>query len=341
MPRVLIIGAGRIAGRHARCLQRIEDLRIAGICDLHEGRARALAARANAPVYTDAARALDAARPDYALILTTRQVREPIINLCLERDVPFLVEKPPCDRISTGERIRAAIERKGILHSVGFMHRWHEALNAASAEIREERMSLIAVRFTAPFATRPVFADYPEPYDVAASGGLVGDQGIHYVDIARYITGSEPETIQAVGINQLLNRSGRVTTCDAACWTLKMRNGVLVHHAHTWCGAEWDCRLEMVTDRSRIAVRMLGNAAEGRLDGKEYRFEGKTDEFELEHRGFLRALERRDMSLVRSPYADALESFRISAAINRIIYGRSPGAGHGKGLKKRSGRIGL
>lgn len=323
MPRVLIIGAGGIAKRHVENLLGIDHLQIAGVCDIDAARACALAQKAGAPAYTDASTALDSTNPDYAVILTPRHVREPLIDLCLEHKVPFLVEKPPCHRLSVGQRIRHKLEKSGLLHSVGFMHRWHEALNAALAELKEERITIITIRFVAPFATAPVLETYPDPYSVERSGGLVGDQGIHYVDIARYITGSEAEAIEAVGTNQLLETSDKVTTCDAACWTMKMRDGVLVSHAHTWCGNGWDCRIELVTDRSRIAVDMFGNSARGMRRGHEYRFDGKTNEFELEHRGFLRALESRDMKLVRSTFADALESFRLAAEINRAVYGRS------------------
>ena len=323
MPKLLIIGAGSIAHRHVANLQRIEDLRIGGVCDISAERADALARKAGVRAFSDVQTALDAVRPDYVAILTPRQVREPLIDLCIAQALPFFVEKPPCDRLSVGRRIEQKIESSRPLHSVGFVHRWHESLNAVLSDLMDERLSLITIRFVAPFATAPVLDKYPDPYLVERSGGLVGDQGIHYIDIARYIARSEVESIQASGRNQRLPRSAQVTTVDAACWTLAMRNGVLVNHAHTWCGEDWDCQLDLVTDRSRIGIAMFRNTAEGVLRGQDYRYKGTTDEFELEHRGFLRALESQDMTMVRSSFADALESFRVACQINHILYGRA------------------
>jgi hypothetical protein len=34
-------------------------------------------------------------------------------------------------------------------------------------------------------------------------------------------------------------------------------------------------------------------------------------------------VEAGDMSIVRSPYADALETFRVTAEVNRLLYGRT------------------
>ena len=49
--RVAIIGAGWIAAEHAATIGRLDDVELAGVCDIDEGRARELAG--GAAVYTD------------------------------------------------------------------------------------------------------------------------------------------------------------------------------------------------------------------------------------------------------------------------------------------------
>lgn len=323
MTKILIIGAGGIAHRHVEHIKQIPGCSIVGVCDLNRERAGKLAAKADAPVFTELEAALAATTPDYAAILTPRQVRESIIDHCIERNLPFLVEKPPCDRLSTGRRIQKKIVTSGILHSVGFMHRWQEAVNQVTTEIAGEKISLISIRFTAPFATAPVFATYPDPYLVERSGGLVGDQGIHAIDLIRYLCQSEVRDIQVTGLNQLLPRSPQVSTCDAVCWNLRLDNGILINHAHTWCGPDWNCQLNLVTDKSRIEVDLYGNTAKGKIRGKDWSFTGIKHEFRLQHEGFIRALSNHDQSLVRSSFADALKTFVTTAKINRQLYGQS------------------
>jgi predicted dehydrogenase len=321
MKRVLIIGAGGIANRHASALSNIEDVKVAGVCDISWERAGSLAQRFGTGAYTEIDDALDRSSPDYVVLLAPREVREPVVGRCAGAGLPIFMEKPPCDRISTGKRILGMIESAGLIHSVGFMHRWNDALNATLSRIAGERLSVINISFQSDFGTSPCYDRYPAPYLVERSGGLVGDQGIHYVDISRYITKSEVGRIQGAGANQLLPRSQDVSTCDVACWTLEMENGTIVSHSHTWCAPGWGCKIELVTDRSVVRVDMFNNTASGTVAGAQFDYSGTLDEFEAEHRGFLSALDKQDMSPVRSPYADALQSFRIAAEINRLIYG--------------------
>lgn len=128
---VLIVGAGGIAGRHVDRLNRIEDVQVVGVCDLDIDRARRLAERCGGSpaTYTDFAQAIGAGGADYLLLTTPRCVRLPVIEACVEAGLPVLMEKPPCHDLETGERIADLLDRSGLLHSVGFMHRWHDGLN--------------------------------------------------------------------------------------------------------------------------------------------------------------------------------------------------------------------
>jgi|LSQX01.1.fsa_nt_gb predicted dehydrogenase len=320
---VLIVGAGGIANRHAGAIARIAGLRLAGVVDIVPERAQALAERSGAHAYRSLEEAL-ASRPDYVTLCTPREYRLPAIAACAAAGVPVLMEKPPCHNLSTGRRIQELLQESGLLHAVGFMHRWHQALHVVLERLAGERLSTIQVSFQSPFATEPVYDTYPAPYLVERSGGLVGDQGIHYVDLCRYIARAEVKRMQVMGLNQVLPRSQHVTTCDVACWFLEMDNGVAVTHTHTWAGPGWACALELVTDRSQVRVDLFANRAAGSLAGQEFTYHGTVDEFELEHRGFLAAVEQQDQRLVRSPYADALESFRVQAELNRLLYGGTP-----------------
>jgi hypothetical protein len=98
---------------------------------------------------------------------------------------------------------------------------------------------------------------------------------------------------------------------------------MMVNHSHTWAAGGWDCRVNIVTDQSDLTIDMFGNRASGTLGGQSYQMTGTTGEFELQHRGFLTALERNDPSVIRSTYADALRSFHVAARINQAVYGQS------------------
>ena len=323
MKRVLIIGAGGIAGRHAEALQDIETVKITGVCDIVRERAETLGRKLRAAVSTDLDDALDRSAPDYVVLCTPREVRLPVIERCAEAGLPVFMEKPPCHNLTTGSRIRHIIESAGLVHAVGFNHRWNDALNEVLRRIEGERIALITIRFLSPFATDPIYDTYPGAYLVERTGGLVGDQGIHYADIARYICRSEVGNITAVGFNHNLPRSEHVSTCDTACWTLEMESGAIVSHAHTWAAAAWGSWITIVTDRSCVTTDMFESNATGILGGEPFEYTGTLSECEAQHRGFLEAVETGDMAAIRSPYADALRSFRVAAEINKLIYGET------------------
>jgi len=321
--RVLIIGAGGIMARHVEALHKIETVKITGICDIVRERAETLGRKLGAAASTDLDDALDRSAPDYVLVCTPREVRLPLIERCARAGLPVFMEKPPCHNLTTGRRIQHVIESAGLVHAVGFNRRWNDPLNEVLRRIEGQTIALVTIRFLSPFATDPVYDTYPGPYLVERSGGLVGDQGIHYVDVARYICRSEVRSITAVGFNHNLPRSQHVSTCDTACWTLEMESGAVVSHAHTWAAPAWGAWITIVTNRSSITTDMLENNATGTLDGKPFDYAGTVSEAEAQHRGFLEAVETGDMTAVRSPYADALNSFRVAAEINQLIYGRT------------------
>ena len=325
MKNVLIVGAGGIAHTHVEAIKRIPEVRIAGVCDIVRERAREFAKThdLDTAVFSEAGEAVRTSAPDYVLLLTPADARLDTVRACADAGVPVFMEKPPCSGTAEGEEMLRVIESAGLIHGVGFMSRYNEILNRVLSKIRSERLSMIAVTFLAPFADPTIVAKYPYPFLVERSGGIVGDQGIHYVDVCRYIAQSEVKALRAVGVNQSLPRSDRVTTCDAACWWLEMANGVLASHSHTWSANEWECRINLVTDKSDVVVDMFRNTAAGKLSGRDFSFSGSAEDpqgFERENRAFLEAVNSREMTPVRSTFADALKSFRVVQDINRQIY---------------------
>ncbi len=324
MKRVLIIGTGGIAHRHIGALANIHEIHIASVCDIHAERAKEFAAPLGAAVFTSIDEAMSQSQPDYVILTTPREVREEAIAKCISHGLPVFMEKPPCHNLSAGEKIREMLASSQLLHSVGFNTRWHDSLNVALGWLSGQRLSRIAICFSGTFAAQPIWKTYAAPYLVERSGGLVGDQGIHYIDIARYISKSEVKRVMAMGCNQILPKSEHVSTVDAAAWLMEMENGVLVSHNHTWGAPGWSCLIDMVADGGIVRVDICANTASGTVNGETVTHQGTQDEFENEHRGFLRAVEAGDISIVCSPYADALESFRVAANINKIIYGETP-----------------
>ncbi len=319
--RVLIIGAGRIAERHLDRLKRIEGAAVAGVCDVDPLRAAALGQKwqQNVPVFSDFNEAIRSCKADYLLLTTPRDVRMAVIKACVEHNLPVLMEKPPCDALETGRAIESLLAQSRLLHSVGFMHRWHDSLNHTLSLLGgPASVRMMSVCFTAPLAIKLPRPPWPAPYFVDRSGGLIGDQGIHYIDLARYVTGSEPIAIAGTACQQLLPDDPALSS-DTACWTMQMGSGALVAHAHTWCSDSWRCEVVLTGQRGHVTIDMFGNHARGMVDGQALEYGGQIDEFEAEHRGMWEAVRQADLLLIRSAYTDAMKSFETAVHLQHMI----------------------
>ncbi len=329
MKRVLLCGAGKIAGKHVKCIANIEDAAIAAVCDIRQEAARAFAENRNlsVPVYGSIDEALDNGTYDYCILSTPRRARLALIEACAKAGVPVLIEKPPCDTLETGKKAGAVLRDTNLLHSVGFMHRWNESLNHTLDAISGERKMLVMIQFYNTFYHQldRLSEDHFDPFKVSVTGGVVGDQCIHYLDLCRYISGCEVKMIQTVFAgNQGIPVRSSNTTVDTLTWTLQMENGVIVSHTHTWCAPFPRCLVEIMTDKSSVTVDLFKNKASGMVAGEPFEFQGTADEYEEEHRGFMRAIEAKDMSLVRSSYADALKTFALTEELlSRVQSARS------------------
>jgi predicted dehydrogenase len=323
MMRAVLIGAGSIASRHVAVLSNISGVEIAGVMDVNEPALQRFAEHHGVPAFNSLERLFDEARPDYALILTPRAVREQPMRACVERDVPFLVEKPPCHNMTTGNRLQQLLSEYGTIHAVGFMHRYSPAVDVARDILAGNELSTLSVEIRTPLAQGDGWRQRPVPFDVAASGGIIGEVGIHYIDTMRYLSGSNITRVKALGSHQMVRQA---ESADAAVVAMQLESGVLATMAHTWCAADWYACVTATFRTGTISVLLMGDCQRvwGRVDGKEIDFSVESQaEHRRLHEAFLTSVTAGDMAGVRTPYGDALETFQTSARINRELYGET------------------
>jgi len=323
MAKVLIVGCGGIAGRHAGVVKGIDGIELVGVMDVDEERAKGFADKHGAAPYTDLEKALDDAKPSSVVICTPRTVREGPVGVVAERGVPALIEKPPCDKMSTGRRVQEIINKHGLVHSIGFMHRYNPAVDHVRERIEGQTVSLINITIRTPLAMSGLWKTKPAIYSVEKSGGIVGEVGIHYIDLVRLLSGSEVVEVSGLGTAQVLELDDAITTYDTAAWTMGMENGVVANIAQSWASAGWAATVEIMTDKGSACCGLMGgrSRAWGEIDGEKFEFEADNNaEHVALHAAFLKAVETGDMTKVRSPFADALATFEAAAKVNECLY---------------------
>ncbi len=92
--RVALVGAGYFAQFHLAAWREL-GVELVGVCDLDADRARALGERFGAhEVFGDAARMLDALKPDLLDIAAPPNAHHVLVNIALQRRVPAICQKP-------------------------------------------------------------------------------------------------------------------------------------------------------------------------------------------------------------------------------------------------------
>jgi myo-inositol 2-dehydrogenase / D-chiro-inositol 1-dehydrogenase len=325
MLRILIIGAGGIANRHLQHLLRSKEAELVGVCDVRRESAEELAKDVEGvEVYDDVLEALDSSRPDGVFLLTPRNVRLSIIHECAKRKIPVFFEKPPCHNISTGREIQKVLSESDLIHAVGFNHRYNGVLQQITDKLDRDTLSQVHFEIVCPLAASAYMPGKLALYDVAQSGGIVGEVAIHYLDLARYVSGSEVKTLNAVGANRLLEQKDAMATHDVVGVQMLMENGVVCSVSITWGGPYWHGVGTFTSTKDLVNIRLMppeNLEGWGTLNGEDAKFEATEDETFLEHAAFFKSIRDQNMEPIRSPIADAFETFKLTAMINEMLYG--------------------
>ncbi len=219
MLSVGILGCGRIGQVHARSLRALDDARLVAVADAVPEAAAALAATSGAEVRsTDAI--LAANDIDAVVIGTPTDTHYDQIHKAAVAGKAIFCEKPV--DLST-DRIRdciAAVEAAGVPFMTAFNRRFDAHFAALQRRIRDGAIGEVEIV--------TILSRDPAPPPIAyikSSGGLFRDMMIHDFDMARFLLGEEPVTVQAVGAALVDPAIGEAGDIDTAAVLLTTASG--------------------------------------------------------------------------------------------------------------------
>jgi predicted dehydrogenase len=118
--RVALIGCGQIADAHLQELRRTPAASVVAVCDRHRDLARQAATRFGVGMaFDDAARMLNAARPDVVHVTTPPHTHRAVVLQCLAAGAHVYVEKPFTVDAAEAEEIIAAAEARRLRVCLG------------------------------------------------------------------------------------------------------------------------------------------------------------------------------------------------------------------------------
>ena len=197
---VALLGCGRIAGHHCAAIAATGGVRLAALCDLVADRAEAYGVEFGAPWFTDYHRMFaEVPKIDVVAVITPSGMHSEHGLEMMERfGKHVIVEKPTFLRPQQIDAAYRTADRLGLRIFPVFQNRYNKAVRRVkeglgNGELGDVRMVSVRVRWCRP---QRYYDMAPWRGTFSHDGGALTNQGIHHVDLLRYL-GGEVERVNA------------------------------------------------------------------------------------------------------------------------------------------------
>jgi predicted dehydrogenase len=220
---IVVVGPGLMGLKHIQLIQENPRCQLTGIVTPERDSANDLGERCpDVPIFENLEACLARGTPSGVIISSPNEFHYDQAKLCIERDIPVLIEKPITAHHDEAVHLLDLASRRGAKVLVGH-HRIHSPLiTAAKAVIDGGRLGrLVAIQGSAIFYKPP---DYFEagPWRTRPGGGPILINLIHEIGIMRALCG-EIAAVQAIASNRIR----QYPVEDTVAINLQFRNGVL------------------------------------------------------------------------------------------------------------------
>jgi myo-inositol 2-dehydrogenase/D-chiro-inositol 1-dehydrogenase len=311
------VGTGGIANTHFDALSQLPEAQPVAFCDIDSERAERAAARFGGRAYTDWRTMLDAESLDALYICLPPHGHDGVEIAAAERGIHLFVEKPVARDLDYARRVEEAIQKAGIICSVGYHFRYYGAIERAKERLHGLPVLMVKGAWDGGMPGVPWWRQH------ALSGGQLVEQTTHIFDLARYLVGEIVEVFTFSQNNPALlhHPNGDVNVADVVC--LKFENGAVGVITDTnGLHAPGEVGLKVYTPE-RIVEVSWGRMVETEANRKEEYF-SRDNPYLRESEAFLEAIRTGDRSLIRSDYSDGVRTLAVTLAADEA--GRREGA---------------
>jgi myo-inositol 2-dehydrogenase/D-chiro-inositol 1-dehydrogenase len=243
-----VVGLGRIGTHHVQTLLGLDDVSVS-VTDADQERAHRVADELGVGAVATPQALIDSG-VDALVIATSTPSHAPLLELAAASAVAAFCEKPVALDLATLDRVRAAVDRAGIVVQIGFQRRFDAGYEAAHDAVAAGEVRRILVMRAATHDPVPPPAEY-----IAASGGIFCDLHIHDFDAVRFVSGEEITEVYADGAALDAPWVEQLDDVDVAAAVLRLSGGGLVIVSGTRRDPlGYDVRLEVFGTGDSIAV---------------------------------------------------------------------------------------
>ncbi len=214
MRKVGVIGLGSMGKIHLRNYCEMPDVQVLGVMDVAQANLDEAKSRFGVAGFADLDEFLKLDLDAVSISVPTVLHFEVGMKV-IERGVALLLEKPLAATAAQGGQLVAAARAKGVPLMVGHIERFNPAILKLK-ELAGEGLVSVDIERVGPFPARI--------QDV----GVIRDLGSHDLDLLRFLSGADFESVDAVFSTTLAPHE------DSAFIGARMKNGVLGHITTNW-----------------------------------------------------------------------------------------------------------
>lgn len=256
MLRVGLIGLGYIGTAHARSIAANSRMKLAAVYARSADK-RALFAQEYGARPEDSVEALISSRDvDAVIIASSTDTHSDLAIQVALAGKPLYCEKPIDLSLARAKQAVDSIRAAGVPVMMGFNRRYEESYSAVQREVAAVvvgRLQLLQMTSRGP--KNPPSADY-----IKTSGGFLRDKGVHFFDLARFITGDEVAEVCAMGAVLANPFIGEMGDYDTVVVQLRMQSGALCQIDNTRTAPYgYDERIEAFGSGGMIEAPRLPN----------------------------------------------------------------------------------
>ncbi len=305
---VAMVGAGRMGAKHVAALAAMDDVRVVGVADVRPEAASALAAERGAETFTDYREMLERIKPDVAYFCTPPADHGEQLVFAAGLGVNMFVEKPLASSMVDANAIVDAVERAGVLFTVGYQWRHNPAADVARETLGEQPATLLAGWWYWTIPPIPWIADR------RYGGGQVFEQATHQIDLMRFLGGDIQEVYAVYAQNA--RPESELPNWDANAVTMRFASGAAgsLHTTYALFPGIPNGNAVDIIARELLIRSQSARCTVFRRDQEPV--ETKGPEGWTIDQPFMEAVRRNDPNLIRSPAGDSAKSIAVSLAAN-------------------------
>lgn len=223
---VAVIGCGRIADHHCKNIKSNSEFNLVSVSDLNEERLKDFAKKYEVPGYKNY-REMLTKHPEIelvAVITPSGMHYEHALEVLTKFKKNVIVEKPTFLKLSHFDEIYQTAQKMGLQVFAVFQNRYNKAVQRVKKAIQQEELGALQI-----ISVRVRWCRPQRYYDLSPwrgtfsmDGGAITNQGVHHIDLLRYLCGEVSE------VKTLMRTFGaKIEVEDTCVSTLKFKNNAV------------------------------------------------------------------------------------------------------------------